>query len=1302
MILDPPLPPPPATPSVSLMPPPPSSLPPTDSQDTIPTPPDEPAPRQASPPASPVRILAAPLPPSPSSPRSIIGTSSLSPRSGVPGILHLTPTTKTIPPTAAPPPPSVLQQAQPSPSAPPPSSPSPLIPPTPPQQVNGLPPQNGNTNGMPALLDSITLGQLKAAAVVAKPKPTQYDFRYEDSDTLMSELQEFFSYDDVLHLDRALLAFQSSHDEDQGDWTKRTPYQKAAFVEAELEKMKEGRDVDAALKLTYILQGTFAETTSPEHQLHLIIENSRIVRQAGGLAILIDCLKDASKRHDASVSFTDHLRRDSHASTSEHKVDLGSVREEISLYLGMIYFIVEVSRGDDDLAKELMAAPEPLVVYLMQMIGNLKDRQQSRHPEGYPTKRLILLTWKVLLACLGGLRDAHKVAKLSREMAGLSPVKEDWFGFTKASPSDIRQFRQETSVKYPTFAPKTFTDGVSISAEKLAEALSPIPVRPHYHAPPTSSLAEENFTSLVGRSYDYQFVGGGQPQPSINGGNGNGALPSTPAPSPPPSPKPKKQMWQTDPARPFVFPFSTSAHGVDTMVPYAIDEADKLYKQHAHVSLGLYQLWKEREEFLKEEIGLGSTGILGLGVPNESGSKVDGEEAVEEDQELGGGDEILREYKEKDKEFRKKEEEATREGNLKEVRGIREKRESLKKLERVEMIYRGLIPSALPAAVVVLLKLVFDSVPQPPAAPAPPNPAYPGAAVASPGAHEADFEFPEDLPALTLEEVDVIREREIAWKGVSAIILLMLKWFKCSHILKFQHLSQLLVTMNCPVVMVKTFQYPEPIEIVKAKTDLAEKNFFRYCHVNLSRYPQKDRPEDSLAIPTTRLGTRAGFGGGAGNKHPGTSTDEEVELISEYSWRNFFSAINRTKIIQKLLKGRSEKIYQFNQHKPFNTFKRMLKVPHPMFQLQVLKVIKSQIPHYGKKWKQQNMKIVTAIYLNCRPDLRDEWLTVGMEAEELVESSLQEHALKSLVRFYHSKHYPHQITNETYGTLNAHRRSHSANGPSHMNGGFPSSPASHHLRNASSSSNLSASSPLSPGDNDLFPPNRSHPPSSLLGSPRHSSFPDELMDSWQHEYEDVLDDVFGTSDDGEGVRGGGMYGSDWGPLSSALNGLDLNGHGRWHFNEGDDGYDSEVSSIGTMGELGEDARLGEDRERESEEGDDDEEGDDGEPGEDEDFSRGESEGKDEEEDGKVDENTNNWEHMSQTTLQAMPRSPTGIRRRSSSGGSPLRPVMQGNGVDGPQSDEMVLEDEEEMGPVPKGPGGMGGGGVDEVEFLFGI
>lgn len=102
-------------------------------------------------------------------------------------------------------------------------------------------------------MDSITLGQLKAAAAVVKPKvssvtsppdsppcdepsshdrhwlacisssqPTQYDFRYEDSDTLMAELQEFFSYEDVNHLDRGLDAFQSSFPSDKGQSQSRS------------------------------------------------------------------------------------------------------------------------------------------------------------------------------------------------------------------------------------------------------------------------------------------------------------------------------------------------------------------------------------------------------------------------------------------------------------------------------------------------------------------------------------------------------------------------------------------------------------------------------------------------------------------------------------------------------------------------------------------------------------------------------------------------------------------------------------------------------------------------------------------------------------------------------------------------------------------------------------------------------------------------------------------------------------------------------------------------------------------------
>jgi hypothetical protein len=78
--------------------------------------------------------------------------------------------------------------------------------------------------------------------------------------------------------------------------------------------------------------------------------------------------------------------------------------------------------------------------------------------------------------------------------------------------------------------------------------------------------------------------------------------------------KAKKQQYQTDPSRPFVFPFSRyqGGAGPQRLVPYAIDEAERLYKQHMHVSLGLYQLWQTREEYLREERGLGKSGLIGF------------------------------------------------------------------------------------------------------------------------------------------------------------------------------------------------------------------------------------------------------------------------------------------------------------------------------------------------------------------------------------------------------------------------------------------------------------------------------------------------------------------------------------------------------------------------------------------------------------------------------------------------------------------------------------------------------------------
>lgn len=102
----------------------------------------------------------------------------------------------------------------------------------------------------------------------------------------------------------------------------------------------------------------------------------------------------------------------------------------------------------------------------------------------------------------------------------------------------------------------------------------------------------------------------------------------------------------------------------------------------------------------------------------------------------------------------------------------------------------------------------------------------------------------------------------------------------------------------------------------------------------------------------------------------------------------------------------------------------MLRVPHPLLQLEILKVIKSQVPFCGRKWRQcesasaiscqrkiskpgsmfdkiisANMKTITAIYLNCKPELRDEWLAATDIENDVEDSNVSFGVLSELMAF---------------------------------------------------------------------------------------------------------------------------------------------------------------------------------------------------------------------------------------------------------------------------------------------------------------
>ncbi|KAH9981843.1 hypothetical protein BJV74DRAFT_853259 [Russula compacta] len=1069
-------------------------------------------------------------------------------------------------------------------------------------------------------LDSITLGQLKAMVnSVPKPKQCYYDFKYDDEDTVLNEIEEFYSYVEMPQAAENLKAWEGSF---QGEWTKSPLQKRRAHVELLLESL-EHKDVEIrftnARRLLYTLQGTFAETTSPEHQLHWIFENCKVVRDANGLSNIVEAMKIASSKHDFLWSLSDADAARIQLGVEEKSDLMEEITTEISVYLAMLYHLIEVFKGYDDFADELMSLDPPLPVYFFNVVSGLRDKSAK----GYPVKKLLLVLWKTILSCCGGFRDLERVKKVSRELAGLASVPEEAIPI-KSSPLDMEAFHEEATVKYPTFAPpnpgpilpvaNVLEQPIPIATHppisKLAEAYSPIPVRHHYHhdehdvQPAPLNLSH----GLHGSS---QIPSGYRPIPQ----------PATPAPSPPPPPKPKKQQYQTDPSRPFLFPFSrTRGRDGDMMlVPFAIKEAENLYKKHLYVSLALWQMWRTREDHIHSESGLEHLSGTNDITEALNKMKLSNEGVVEAETDVLP-DVALLDAKIAETETAMKSVDTTAE-----KRRLKVKREDLMRLRRVEHIYTAVLP-VLSNWVLVLLKLLLAIVSA--SSPGQP-PTSANSASFPPGVSSPQDPQQPPLHPPTLDEIDVTRHREITTKAVSAILLLTLKWFKVSHVMKFHHLGQLLLDTNCLLLVMKMFGMQDVSMTVVSKADSPDNNFFRYCLLHFSKNPQPSRMEDNMLSPPRRTVTRTTV------LPNGTMTHEEVDMLTEYSWRNFFFTINFAKVMQKLSKHRSHRIRMLVQYKSTAVLKRVLKVQHPLLQLHILKLIKSQVPYSGRRWRQTNMQVITSIYLNCRPDLRDEWLT-GNEVDDLGEGQAQEQALRQLVKFYNTKRYGQQAAH-AHGQ--AHRRSVSLS--HHLEGLHPGPELSGLLRPVGTPNVVEA---------DVFPPLRAHAPDTNMFLPYIT---EDI--AFEEEYEEYLSDL-GWSDGPSHTHGAeGQSG----------------GTSRWHrlpdlASEIADGI-SDSESIVSIGELGDESR---------------------------DIGR---------EGGEIaDENLNNWEHMSPKTMAALTKSPAGPGARRSSGSDKLRPVLP-FGLDDVDYNS-VDEEGDELGPVPReGPGNFpSGGGVDEVEFVYGM
>ncbi|PVF94747.1 hypothetical protein CPB86DRAFT_808407 [Serendipita vermifera] len=1033
-------------------------------------------------------------------------------------------------------------------------------------------------------LDSITLGQLRSALPTPqKPKQTYYDFHYEDEDNLFEEINEFYAFIEVEQLAENLRVWQGSFD---GDWTK-APYAKRKACIVNLLEDLEHKDslvrYNATRRLLYLLQGSFAESTGPEHQMHWIIENAKTVRDAQGITIIVDALKLLSVKHEQLATISDADLARINAAPHMRQSWLDEVLAEISMCLGILYPIIEVFRSDDEFAEELSNLYS---FFLPVTWWRSRDHR-------------LAVPWRLIaLAFIGVVIQAHS--------AGL---------------------------------PST----------KLAEALTPLPVRHHYVHPDANNNAGANPHNPNGPNSD---------DPTASNAGGGGMMAGgTPAPSPSPSPKPKKQQYQTDQTKPFVFPFSPAAYVSNRLVPYAIEEADQLYNRHMHVSLALFQIWRTREDFILDESGLDvmpgdkeddlkmkrwsvvsikkrkASATAATSFPGDGDDSFGNEDGDDDEEETvtWPDSKILEEaiertekdLKKLDSEIAKLGEENVPAAKKAERKRLKERRGDLMRIQRAETIYAATLPF-LSGYVVVLLKflIAINNI---------------TSAQANHSQQQSGFfpnqpiEPPQPQMNHSPEEIDALRHREIMIKGLSAFLLLLLKWFKRSHIMKYHHLAFTLLSAGTHVHILRLLTYTEVSTYVITKNEVPERAFFRYCYDAFSpNAVQVPATEFPIFMPrqATRITTMPN----------GAKGDEEVEMITDFSWRNFFAIINAIKIMHKITKSNPTRIQQLVHHKASAILKRMMRISHPVLQLQLLKLVKSQVPYSGRKWKQLNMKLITAIYLNCRSDLRDEWLTT-VEVEESKDSpSNVETFLRRLVAFYDYKRYGHV--------------------PPKVNSDQHQRSASLSIADPAMSPEIQIPHPIaSPAAADVFPPLRSQAADPSIFMP----YPSEDI-AFEEEYEEYLFDLHHSSAPPD------MVTTDRAPSWTELPNDQPLGEGI---------SDSEsVASIGddlTVDNTGPDGKtvLREDTEV-----------------------------------GK-----NDWAHMSPKTLNALPKSPAkspagGGGRRSSSG-TGLRPVLPFD-LDDPEAGSAVDDDDEapEMGPMPierQTPFAEqdSGKGVDEVEYLYG-
>ncbi|KAI9890903.1 MAG: Factor arrest protein 11 [Vezdaea aestivalis] len=915
----------------------------------------------------------------------------------------------------------------------------------------------------PNATDSLSLLQLKKlVSDFPTTDHTAYAFSYEDAASFPEEVEEWFSYAETekSYIWRSRVAFEQQWEKFKlretrpgplWSWTAAPLAVRRKFVaelvhQAELADLK--KRAKALGRLVYIALGSWCETAglkstsiasiklhgTPEGtfdkstlQIKWMYDGLELIYDAMGIPVIYDALRGSLAR--ATQKSPAEPRANGHDGSS---TELESMEQSFAMTL--MYLLVEMGRqqiksGQEPKIRDEILVLEPeMLGFFVKIIGKLRWNETP----GAPVTKLSQLFWKSMLLSFGDADQLSQVKKALFENSSAGPEKS----VITATPLDYHLFRQEITSKYPAYNPPPPILPLELENTSMLPPLT-MPSRSSTASGQMSSMGPARFPS-TGNSILQQPV-------HI----------ATPVPSPPPSPAGpggkagKKQNYQTNQNFPFLYPpLDASSNGAGgkggsglqemlvgkkwegSDIPTSILEAGTLFAKRTRMTRSTKQLWDERERYMKFERGWDATA--------RSGSGLDPKELQEVEERLrklgleGIGSSDYRQSDEPSKETSKPAPIATH---------------LQRRLDLVDSFYRSSLPH-LQSLVIVLLKEILANVTY-----IANQPGAWGTSGLGPGFQENGGEAngararPEPNRHSNggianglfrsrqrgLNDVDAIefnRQREISSKAVSGSLIMLLKWFKISHVLKYEYLTQLLLDSNFLPLILKLFAHQDLDKAIECKIDRQPLGFFAYCQAHSPQqsedYPNQleESSEDEAMPPPIRLARndtqRPPLDTQSKETNEPRRPPEVDELghpttelpstpISLFSWRNFFSSINFLKIMQKIVRHKTHRNLLLVHYKSSTILRKVLKVPQPELRLYALKLFKGQVPYCGRKWRQSNMRVITAVYLHVPPELRDDWLAGGDVDSEVEDALPQEQALRALTHWWHCTRYPEQL-----------------------------------------------------------------------------------------------------------------------------------------------------------------------------------------------------------------------------------------------------------------------------------------------------